>query len=192
MIEKTRISTYKLDPEFIKTLADFVEFFKTLKIRYWLGGGIYKCLYQKKYGCIKRLWREKYTKKKKFSKHDIDIYVLVKDKKLINKNANLLKPKGYRILCKAQRKTAFYSLTRNRIEITYLFQSAFDRRLFYFLSRGKKGAPHMQDQDIRRRMYVNDIPKEFFHNDYFILDRLKVRVPIHNYIEFIYHFRLVK
>ena len=132
MIEKTRISTSKLDPEFIKTLADFVEFFKALKIPYWLGGGIYKCLYQKKYECIKRLWREKYAEGNKFSKHDIDIYVLAKDKKIINKKSNLLKSKGYRVFCKSLRKSAFYSLNRNRIEITYLFQSAFDRRLFYF------------------------------------------------------------
>lgn len=172
----------RLDPEIIQLISDFVSFFESIQIKYWLAGGTYACLLKGKYRCLHRHWK----------KHDIDFHIMKKDRKIVKKNLDLLKNKGYRCTKSIDRKIVFKDVNNRIIEFPYLQTSPYDQGLFCYIGHGKRTAPHMQDQAIRQRLYQHDIPKEFFKNDKLKIGDLTVNVPDKKFVDFVYHYPMVK
>lgn len=154
-------------------------FFEKISVDYWLGGGLLRCLEEKKYKDINKKWKN----------HDIDFHVKMFNRPTIICNLDILASKGYTCVYNNYRKLAFCNKAGRRVEFPFLYPSKTDPRLVFFLGHGKKGAIHMKSEDIRKRTYHHDIPAEFFGNDEVAINGFKLRVPKSEYASFLYHFK---
>jgi len=175
----------KLPEEQLEILKECVEFFKSIGIDYWLAGGLFQLIKQKKYKEIKKAWKKR--------EHDIDFHIKLEDKEIIKTNFKKLKDKGFFGDGKDDGDYGYklaFKRNGHSVEFICLHKSPNDERNMYFLGYGKKEVFEKiklsNKEKLRQRSYRYDLPKEAFVSKRLTIDGLEIKVPEEMYIKILY------
>ncbi len=153
------IAGRKIPGDLVESLRDFNDFFKKLKIKFWVGGGLLQKIHNHECREISNNWQN--------SLHDIDFFCMIKDKAKIE-SSDFLAKKGYQRCGDYVYKTR-YSLNGKPLEIIYFQESSLDDDIIYYLGHGKKELWLTICKDLsdprRRHKYIHSFPKEILETE---------------------------
>jgi len=174
--------------EIIKEVRDF---FRSIKIDYWLGGGLFQRIKEKRFSDIEKNWKNIQSNNKG---HDVDFYIMACDIEQLRSKLEVLLKKGYELNGNGWffNKLAIIK-NKQPIDILFLFNSFIDNKVVCLYGYGKKEfwSSVKLPEKIRQRYYCYSLPIESFGNSELEIkngnnNKIAIRVPEEIYLKVLY------